>query len=680
MARLPQPEISGDYIIPGQPARRKKKAGNKGVYRRLRTYIPPYLFFMMSLYLVQMVIFFGFRLVFLFSNYQKIDPGSFKFLKLVLFYGFRFDTIVSCSIMLVPFIFLSVDYFFEWNRRWFYKVIKIYLRVLLVLSFLICSADIPFFAFFNSRLTSSVLLWKDNAGDMMRFVLTDPAKYPYMLILLLSSVVFIYVLVRLQGRLFNENINKIHHPVRQKTIVVTVFSCMMIIGLRGGIAENPLTLTNLTTSNHFFINQLSWNPIISFIDSFNGFPLDYLEPDQAVSHAGRFLGGEDGFQSPIARKREFAGEPVKANIVLVILESMSAIKMGLFGNTKNLTPNLDTLARRGLFFDNFYTAGIHTCNGIYGTLFSFPSLMNEHPMNNLQSTHQEFAGMYQTLSQHNYQTAFITTNDENFDNMGYFVRNNGCQYVYGMKDFPKDKIVNSWGPADETLFDFSLDKINRLAREEAPFFATLVTITTHEPYTLPAWSEFKSANVNSMDRSYAYSDWCIGRFMDSCRQQPWFSNTLFVFLADHGINSKSPFEIPLSFHHSPLIIYGPGLVREPRTISSMSMQADVFPTLMGLLQLPYVNNTFGVDLLHEKRPYAYFTHDDKLGCLDEKHYLIVDKQGKRSLYPYTNTDASDCLNEKSALADSMQIYSMSMLQTAQWMLLNKKAGVQYKLN
>jgi|GEM_PF-130423 len=674
----PVPEIQGQFILPDQESDNQPNSRWVRFVLKVKAVIPPYIFFMASLYVVQMLIFQVFRFVFFYSNYDKIDPASFKYLELVLYFGFRFDTIVTCSILLVPFVILTIDYFFEWNRRWIYRLIKIYLRVLLILTFLICSADIPFFSFFNTRLTTSAFLWKDNSGDVVRFILSDSSKYPYLIFLLLASMTAVLMLWRLQGRLFNENQNLIPHPLSQKLKIAGFFSLLLIVGLRGGLSTNPLSIRHLTYTNHYFINQLSWNPVISFFDSFNTFPITYLDQQAAIKNTVRYLGGEPGYRSPIARKIGFSSPPLHSNVILVMMESMSGVKMGTYGNNKNLTPNLDALARGGLSFSNVYSAGIHTCNGIYGTLFSFPSLMAEHPMNNLNSTHQKFSGLYQTLSQNNYQSLFICTNDENFDNMGYFVKNNGCQYVYGMKDYPKDKIVNTWGPADETLFEFSIDKINRLYENKTPFFATLVTITAHEPYTIPSSTTFKSHYANKIDRAYEYADWSIGRFMDDCRKQPWFNNTIFVFIGDHGVNSNTSYEIPLSFHHTPLIIYSPALIGEPATIEKIGIQTDVFPTIMGLLRIPYVNNTFGIDLLREQRPCAYFSHDDKLGCINEDYFLIVDKSGKRSIYQYGINDNVDYIGEKKHLADSMQTYAMSMMQTAQWMLLNKLAGPQLK--
>lgn len=294
----------------------------------------------------------------------------------MLYLGLRFDIIASCYILLLPFILFTFSYFFEKTKPAVYRFVSIYLKVVLVVAFLICSADIPFFAFFNSRLSTSAFLWKDNLGDMAKFIFTDTTKYFYLVLMVFASVVSIFLLLKLQKRLFKNNDNLAKHSLLHKTIVSFFSLCLLIIGMWGGISAKPLTIKSIGYTNHYFINQLSWNPLLSFYDSFDSFTLDYLETTTAVSKASVYLKGEGEFDSPIARTVKAGRNPVKANVVLVIMESMSASKVGFMGNKNKLTPNLDYLAQNGYTFSNVYTNGIHTCNGIYGTLF-FISLANE---------------------------------------------------------------------------------------------------------------------------------------------------------------------------------------------------------------------------------------------------------------------------------------------------------------
>jgi hypothetical protein len=95
---------------------------------------------------------------------------------------------------------------------------------------------------------------------------------------------------------------------------------------------------------------------------------------------------------------------------------------------------------------------------------------------------------------------------------------------------------------------------------------------------------------------------------------------------------------------------------------------------MGLLQWPYVNNTLGIDLLNEKekRPYTYFSADDKYGVVDNEFYLIVREEGNPSLYKYKTGDQRDYLSQYKESALSMKTYAESMFQTTQWLMDNHK--------
>jgi membrane-anchored protein YejM (alkaline phosphatase superfamily) len=133
--------------------------------------------------------------------------------------------------------------------------------------------------------------------------------------------------------------------------------------------------------------------------------------------------------------------------------------------------------------------------------------------------------------------------------------------------------------------------------------------------------------------------------------------------------------MPLAYHHTPMIFHYPAVVPVDMR-KQLALQIDLFPTMMGILQLPYINNTMGVDLLKERRPFAYFSADSRLACLNETHYLIMNKRGKAALYHYPSRSLKNEIDERKALADSMKTYVFSMLQTTQWLIDNRKTGLQ----
>ena len=130
-----------------------------------------------------------------------------------------------------------------------------------------------------------------------------------------------------------------------------------------------------------------------------------------------------------------------------------------------------------------------------------------------------------------------------------------------------------------------------------------MTASDHGPYYLPDY--YKPRNKDIKDQMVEYADWSLRKLISPwLLQKEWFSNTIFVFIADHGSPINAVYDIPLDYHHTPLVFYAPGIITEPVTFDCIGGQIDVFPTIMGILNQPYINNTLGIDLL-SKSPAVY---------------------------------------------------------------------------
>ena len=202
-----------------------------------------------------------------------------------------------------------------------------------------------------------------------------------------------------------------------------------------------------------------------------------------------------------------------------------------------------------------------------------------------------------------------------------------------------------------------------------------MTASAHGPYIVPKNIKFKPKQKDIIWQTVEYADWSIKRFLQLASKEKWFANTIFVFIADHGYDvGRQAYDMHLSNNHVPLIIYAPDLIKEPKKFDNPGGQIDVFPTIMGLLNIPYVNKTMGIDLIKEKRPYIYFNADDKIGCVNDQFFYIYRTNGIESLYKYRNFDAKDYISQFKSKADSMKRYTFSMLQASQVLILNNKTG------
>ena len=387
------------------------------------------------------------------------------------------------------------------------------------------------------------------------------------------------------------------------------------------------------------------------------------------------LSTPDQFGTPLARAcNNDPASNTPANLVLIIMESMSAEKMSHFGNQDQLTPFLDSLSGKSLCFDNFYSAGRHTYNGIFSSLYSYPAILAEHPMSS--PAFRDYTGLPVTLKENGYETIFFTTHDPSFDNMGTFLRTHGFNQLISQNDYDSRQIQSAFGVPDHVMFQYAVDTLTQLSQNKKPFFASFMTVSDHAPYHIPAHIPFQARSSAIEKQVVEYADWSLKNFFNLCSGKPWFKNTIFVFVADHGcVMGESKYDIPLSYHHIPFLVYSADTsLIHPRHETAFGGQIDIFPTLMDILHRSFVNNTPGIDLLKEQRPYAFFSSDDRIGCIDDSNFYVYNLNGSSYLYNYRQKDASNKLDQFQGRADTMKNYAFSIMQFSKWMMDHKLTG------
>ncbi|MGI9159912.1 MAG: LTA synthase family protein [Saprospiraceae bacterium] len=634
--------------------------------------IPFHLRFLASIFLTFMGIFTLFRLVTLAYNrpayvWEAQHAGA---IGSAFSIGFQFDLTVASYALFLPFSILSFAYLLQRTFPRLFWFARFYCTAALLICLTISAADVPYFSFFNSRLSAAAVNWK-NKLQVARGILTEVHYYPVLLVVgtgVWGAGKFVSMLWRRQGE---------WKPQRAGIrVLITLFAAFLLLcGAWGGVVPRLPDMKSAYFSENGFINQLPLNPVHTWFDSYFSFDFHRYSQTEAREIVRRQFDVPDGgFESPLARERRFEAPPRKWHVVLILLESMSALRVGIFGDTKGLTPGLDSLARSSLFFSRCYYNGIHTNAGLYSSLYGLPVIPLQHPMYSPLALNDRFTGLPVTLKENGYHTLFFCTHPKTFDNLDVFLQNNGFETISDQRDYPESEIVNSWGVGVESLYRHALHTLDSLgsAPEGKPFFATLLSITTHPPYTIPKFTKFKPRSADPVLITYEYADWALKSFLDSCAQKPWNDQTIFVILGDHGVNAPSAYDVPLSYNHIPLIVHAPALFPNPRETNALANQTDIFPTIMGLLQIDYIQNTPGYDLLREKRPFAIFSQDQKLCVLDKDFLYVARKSGKETLFDYQNGDPADLLRQYPHRADSMRRYACAQLQIIQWMLENKQ--------
>jgi len=594
------------------------------------------------------------------------------------FMGWRFDTVISGYLLAVPLVLLSLLALFKIEKRGFYQMIVTLLGILYTIVFAITFINIPYFRYFADHLTTVATIWF-STPDFVVSMIMDNAAYVLM-ILAFFCFVFVYFRVLKHWRI--AILEPTVKPNNWKQILLVSLLTMGItfLGIRGRIEQkSPIRVGTASFSNYALPNQLGLNPVFTFIRSWlddrkpENKVLRYMDDQVAIDNVREYLNIKDTiYKSPIARKVVPDTLPNELNVVVIMLESMSAQKMGRYGHPLKLTPFLDSLATVSQTFDSVYTAGIHTFNGLYSTLYGYPALMRQHLMDVV--TIPQYTGLPNTLRDKGYQTIHFMTHDPQFDNVAGFFSSNGYETIISKGDFPKEQVMSTLGVPDHYMFDFAVPRLNAMHQKGKPFFASFMTTSDHVPYIIPEGLPYEPRDLKPNLQIIEYVDWSLQQFFAKASKEAWFDRTLFVILADHGQYVHSTYDMPLSYHHTPFLVYCPALFETPKTYGKLGLQLDTYATIMGLLNLPYVNNTLGIDLFKENRPFAYFSADNKYGILNHKLFVVIRNDGEYSTYKYLNKDITNYNKTYPIIVNQMQTYSQSMTHVSQWLIMNQLTG------
>ena len=626
-----------------------------------------------KLYLLLIAIYTAFRVALLLLNLDRLGETTLWEITQAFIMGVRFDIVTIGFVIAIPTIILTVFSFFGKKSRIFEQVYTWVLTVCFTITFAICAADIPYFDQFFDRFNITAFEWMATGDStfVFKMIFEEPTYILMMLPVLASGFVFWFLANRIMKR--STGWESVYYL--QYGIYTVLLWGLVFIGMRGRLNEkSPIMVGTAYFCNNAMLNQLGLNPNFTLVRSW----LDSKDPDNqkvrfmsdeaAINNIQEYLNIEIPYEDfPIAREVVPEGESNNYNVIVVIMEGMSYNKTAHGGNTHNLTPFLDALMDKSLSFNNCYTSGTHTYCGIYTTMVSYPVVFRNHALKRIPVL--QYDGIASTLQKNGYQTAYFTTHDKEFDNVAGFMSQNGVERIISQADYPAGEVKTTLGVPDDYMFRFAMPIFDEMASNNRPFFAAMMTASDHGPYYIPDY--FEPRNTEQKYQITEYADWSLQRFIEMASEKPWFDNTLFAFVADHGAALDTDYSIPLSYFHTPLVFYKKGM--QPTANEAIASQMDVFPTVMGILNIPYVNNSFGIDLQKESRRYAYFMGDDKYGVLDGE-WLLINKPSEEQigLYKYVEKEKKNYISDYPEVAGEMQKYGESAWQVSEYQQDKKK--------
>jgi phosphoglycerol transferase MdoB-like AlkP superfamily enzyme len=420
-------------------------------------------------------------------------------------------------------------------------------------------------------------------------------------------------------------------------------------------------------SKNQYVNELSGNGMYDFGFAFWNNQLDYntfyktLPIKSAESILGHLLQQDSSrtFKNT-SRTITNAGTENKMNVVLISVESLSAEFLGTFGNTQHITPQLDSLAKEGLLFNNLYASGTRTVRGLEALSLCIPPTPGQSIVK--RPDNKNLFTLGSVFREKGYNSRFIYGGYGYFDNMNEFFSNNG--YEVTDRSALQDSEIhysNIWGVADEDLFTLSLRELDKDYKNNKPFFAQIMTVSNHRPYTYPE-GRIDIPSHTGREGAVKYTDYAIGKFIREAKQKPWFSNTLFVIVADHCASSAGKVELPVDKYHIPMIFYSPGHIT-PGKFEKLTAQIDIGPTILGYLNFSYDSKFFGKDVFKMKEgdERAFISTYQSLGYIKNNKLVILDPNKKVATYQpdFTTGSATSLPADQKLINEAISNYQMA---------------------
>ncbi len=605
---------------------------------------PSTVLFFGAVFLLGVIFLEFFRLGFLF-RYRNIASGIPTLTILHSFLlGARFD-IVVLSYIFIPLFILSYIPFIGIHRL---KVSRAIIESILFLCFglvfLLSLIDIEYFGEFGTRLSFWALEYLDQPTMVWYAMWSGYPVIFYLLLWVFLTFIFIWMGIKVGKRIFGK---KQKDKIFGRIFYLVLVLALLFLGARGRWQLAPIDWGVAYFSPYGFANQLALNGVYTLgksfwdeqkdihgelVEQYHFFPTPKAQSivqKMLVTPQERLVDSRHSLARWYYPNSEGGGDK-DYNVVIILLESWLGRFVGALGGKPDVTPNFDSLAEKGILFENFFATGTRTNRGIPSVLCSFPSSSARSIMKKF-SANRPFISLSGILKKRGYESIVTYGGDLQFDNMEGFLRSEGFEAFIGQKDFPSKASLGKWGVPDHIVFKRANQEFSKFG--DSPFIGLIITLSNHEPFLLPS-QDFeifpKSMPHSDYLNTFCYSDWALGEFFHEAEKKPYFKNTIFVLVADHGKLMESQSDLPWDRFHIACLIYAPYLPGfSPKRVTTIGSQTDLLPTILGLLGKPVLHQSWGRDLLSlppEDGGFAMMI-DGKLVGWAEDSYFFLDRIG-----------------------------------------------------
>ncbi|OOQ56506.1 LTA synthase family protein [Mucilaginibacter pedocola] len=539
-------------------------------------------------------------------------------------YGLRMDMSAAGYIALIPLLVFGVNWFTK------YHIKPVWLRVYVYfMLFLICLITILNFNIFREWGTKVNFRVFANAANSPTEAVASTGSSPIGISLAIGAVLFTIGIV-LSHFIIDYNFRKPKAPVWAKSLLFLLLFGINFVIVRSGIQLVPISQSTVYFSERPILNQgalnTEWNLLQNTFESLKtqSNPYLFMPPEEATKLVDSMYAVQKDTTVHILNTD-------RPNIVIIQLESFTADVIESLGGEKGDAPNFEDFIKEGVLFDSVYAASDRTDKGIIAILSAFPSQASRTMI--VDNTKQErLPAISDVLVEKRYRTSYFYGGDANFMNFKAYLLSHNIDGMVDKFSFAEKEMNSKWGAHDDIVLKRN---VKYLGKQQQPFFSYIQTLSNHEPFEVPMKPQFPGEDLPNKFRSTAYyTDLSLKEYFDEAKKQPWYANTLFILVADHGhrlpLDRAEPYE-PRKYH-IPFLFFGGAIKPEYRGthVKKLGNQVDLAATLLAQMDIPHKEFKWSKNLLNPySKPFAFFDWDNGMGFMLPNQAVSYDNAGAR---------------------------------------------------
>ena len=365
------------------------------------------------------------RIFFLIFYHSELKGIALPHILLSLVYWLSLDISASSYLVFFPFLLISLGMMFDKNRV-FFVIANWFNYIMIIFCLFIFFIGVGLYANWGQKINSKALSFmiypKEIAGMIMDW---------YNILFFVIFVIFVAAVIYAYKRFF------IPRAKASMGIIVSIafflfFSAACLVGVRGGFQKHPINKSWCYYSKYSTLNFASLNDFWNFFDiivnpQIKTNPYIYTDKETALKTVDELYKTADSTEYIVKNNRP--------NIVLIVMESMSADAIACFGGEPGIAPKFDSLAKESLMLSNFYATGFRTDQGIVALLSGFPA----QPVSSIIYNFGKFdklPNLIRTLGENNYYTSYYNGGDVSYANTKTYLQVAGVDCVYEKWDIP----------------------------------------------------------------------------------------------------------------------------------------------------------------------------------------------------------------------------------------------------